>query len=504
MARKQRRSGAIALCLFLNAGLLFAAEQAMEFGKESLWAGIQAMDGIASQPGRWGFQDLVLSDGAYAPDSSTELLLHFDAPGSSDATGSYSLAGPAAVLSTTSSAHGAASAAFTGGRTGVSYLGGRDSLFAMGAVWSDFTIEFWLAPATLSNGETILSWTASARDAPGGPLISQGLRAFIRDRKIAWEFRNLFVLPSGARVPVTLAGTRQLLPRAWHHHLVRFDARLGLLEYVIDGVPEAITHVTDTGSETGSIAVPAVGTAYAAPLTLGAGYTGFLDELRVSRRFVDDAVLTRFLGRTGAATSRIIDLGFSSTKVTRFDAVDTTPSDSSVEFYYQASDTWNGKAVLNSDTDWIPFTPGADLGDTLKARYLQLRVELYPDGSRTVSPRLSSLAVVYEPNTPPAPPAGLTVSAGNGKVTLTWRKVNDINVKGYMVYYGPAPHNYLGTGATPGDSPIDAGSATTIEISGLTNGSLYYFAVTAYDSSLPRQQSGFGAEVSARPSRIYK
>jgi hypothetical protein len=93
---------------------------------------------------------------------------------------------------------------------------------------------------------------------------------------------------------------------------------------------------------------------------------------------------------------------------------------------------------------------------------------------------------------------------GNGKVTLTWRKVNDLSVKGYLVYYGSSPRNYLGTGATQGDSPLDAGSATTIEIDGLDNGSLYYFAVTAYDTSTPRQQSEFGAEVSARPSRIYK
>jgi hypothetical protein len=77
-------------------------------------------------------------------------------------------------------------------------------------------------------------------------------------------------------------------------------------------------------------------------------------------------------------------------------------------------------------------------------------------------------------------------------------------VKGYLVYYGSSPRNYLGTGATQGDSPLDAGPATTITIEGLENGSLYSFAVTAYDGSEPRQQSEFSPEVSARPSRIYK
>ena len=44
-------------------------------------------------------------------------------------------------------------------------------------------------------------------------------------------------------------------------------------------------------------------------------------------------------------------------------------------------------------------------------------------------------------------------TAGNGKVTLTWRKVNDLDVKGYMVFYGTSPHNYLGTGAQQGRLP---------------------------------------------------
>jgi hypothetical protein len=285
---------------------------------------------------------------------------------------------------------------------------------------------------------------------------------------------------------------------------LRFDSRDGLLEYLLDGLPEAIVHVTDTGRETGSVAVPVLGTAFAGPLVLGAGYTGYLDELRVSRRFVQDPVLSRFLGKTGVATSRIIDLGFSATRIARIESVESTPSDSGIEFSYQAADTWGGRKVLKSDTDWVPFVPGSDFGETLRARYIQLRVELAPDGTRTKSPRLSSLRIVYEPNLPPAPPAGLVVTPGNGKVTLTWRKVNDLNLKGYLVFYGTSSHNYLGTGAAQGESPIDAGSATTLEIGGLENGSLYYFAVAAYDASDPRQQSEFSAEISSRPSRIYK
>ncbi len=513
MARKQlQRSGALLVCLLLTALPARGLEKTIELGKESLWADMMSLDGISPLPGRWGFQDLGLSGGEYEADSATEILLHFDSRASTDATGGYRFSGDGVLISDSVSAVGGASAAFTGARAGVGLQAPANGMFAAGAVWGDFTIEFWLFPATLSDGETVLTWNGSERPAAGtapaqgaaGRLLGQSMRCVIRDRKLAWSFENLFTLPGAERLPVALVGTRQMLPRVWHHHLLRFDSRTGLLEYRLDGLPEAIVHVTDTGRETGSIAVPVVGRAYAGPLVLGAGFTGFLDELRVSRRFVDDPVLSRFLGRTGSAVSRIIDMGYSSTRIARIEAVTTTPSDSAIEFSYQVADTWGGKRLLKTDTDWVPFAPGTAFGDALTGRYIQLRVELFPDGTRTLTPRLSSLRVVYEPNLPPTPPAGLVATPGNGKVTLTWRKVNDLDVKGYLVFYGNSPHNYLGTTAAQGPSPLDAGNSTTLEISGLENGTLYYFSVAAYDSSDPRQQSEFSPEISARPSRIFK
>ena len=145
---------------------------------------------------------------------------------------------------------------------------------------------------------------------------------------------------------------------------------------------------------------------------LGAGFTGFMDELRISRRAVDDPVLSRFLGKTGTATTRIIDLGYSSTRIARIESVTTTPGDSGIEFSYQARRHVGRQEVAEKRHDWIPFVPGTDFGESLKARYIQVRVELYPDGTRTNLPRLSSLTVIYEPNLPPAPPAGLACHAG--------------------------------------------------------------------------------------------
>jgi hypothetical protein len=519
MVGRQLRSGALIFCLLLAAGgPAPALEKTIELGKDKMWADVLSMDGVTAVPGRWGFHDLVLSAGEYAPDSATELLLHFDGTATADATGAYSLGGTAPVISPSVTALGGGSAAFTGKRAGLLLSGPADGMFAPGAAWADFSIEFWLYPATLSDGETVVSWNGFAREGASTTTgaasqgtgtaavqVGQSLRCYVRDRKLTWDFQGLFELPGGGRLPVTLAGTRQLLPRAWHHHLLRFNSREGLLEYRIDGVPEAIVHTTDTGSESGSIAVPIVGHALSGPLAVGERLTGFLDELRISRRFVEDPALARFSGAAGAVTTTIIDLGHSSTRVVRIDAVTTTPADTGVAYFYQAANAWNGRKLLAPTTaEWTQFTPGTDFKDTLKTRFLQIRVELYPDGSRTRTPHLSDLSIVFEPNVAPPPPAGVVATPGNGKVTLAWRAVKDLTVKGYKVYYGTTPHNYLGTGAGQGDSPLEAGTATTITIDGLANGSLYTFAVTAYDDSEPRQESEFSAEVSARPSRIYK
>jgi hypothetical protein len=496
----------------LLAGLLCAVsapglEQSLELGRDQLWRDMGAYDGVVSGPGRWGFQDLTLAQGAYQADTDTELLLHFDRASEGDATGAWRYTGSGTasgpLIAEAAAAIGTGGAAFQARGDGVTLAGPPGSLFSPGSVWGDFTIEFWLHPATLANGETVLSWEGGVRE--GGGVAVQALRAFFRDRRLVWEARDLFTLPGGRRLSITLTGIRQLLPRAWHHHLLRFDARLGLLEYALDGEVEAVIHATDTGREKGTVAVPMIGSALPGPLAVGPKYTGFLDELRVSRRFVEAPSLARFAGHTGTAVSRILDLGHPATRVVRIETVQATPADSAIFFSYRLSDALGRPASASSGAEagWIPFAPGAVLPDTARGRYLQVMAELFPDGRRTETPSLSSIRIVYEPHLAPLAPAGLTATPGNGKVTLRWRRVDDPEVKGYEVYYGGSPGSYFGEGAAQGASPLDAGNVTQVELTGLENGTLYYFTVVAYDGAEPRQRSVFAAEVGARPSRIH-
>jgi len=73
-----------------------------------------------------------------------------------------------------------------------------------------------------------------------------------------------------------------------------------------------------------------------------------------------------------------------------------------------------------------------------------------------------------------------------GSVTLAWNASTDPIVAGYNVYYGGASGAYT--------NEICAGNATNATISGLVQGTTYYFAATTYASS--GMESPFSSEVS--------
>ena len=88
----------------------------------------------------------------------------------------------------------------------------------------------------------------------------------------------------------------------------------------------------------------------------------------------------------------------------------------------------------------------------------------------------------------PTAPLGVTATPGNGQVTLDWLATNGST--SYNVYYGTAP----GVTTTTGTPVLDV-RAPGVQL-GLTNGTTYYYIVTAVNSF---GESPASAEVSATP-----
>jgi fibronectin type 3 domain-containing protein len=109
----------------------------------------------------------------------------------------------------------------------------------------------------------------------------------------------------------------------------------------------------------------------------------------------------------------------------------------------------------------------------------------------------ASCEVSATPATVPGPPARLTAAPGDRRVTLSWdRPASDggSQVSGYNVYQGTSPG---GEGDTPvNGSPV---TSTSYPVTGLTNGSTYYFTVKAVNAHGPGAAS---AEVPSTPLTV--
>lgn len=91
-------------------------------------------------------------------------------------------------------------------------------------------------------------------------------------------------------------------------------------------------------------------------------------------------------------------------------------------------------------------------------------------------------------NSSPAGAVGPSSATTSNSAALAWDTVTATNLAGYRVYYGTAPGNYL----QPRGQGISVGNVTSYTAIGLSNGTRYYFAVTAFDTS--GNESGYSNE----------
>jgi hypothetical protein len=392
----------------------------------------------------------------------------------------------------------------TGSYAGPMVITARDSeaLFAPGRRIRDFSLEFWLYPLNMENGEQILQWAASLPDAGGGYYAQYLLCSVVKNR-LRWNFNDFFTAPGGGKtLTLSVEGAKPVVPKIWSHHLIRFDADTGLLEYLVNGQTESLVYSTSTGAEGGEPYTPVIGTG--GDFVLGKGYTGMMDEFRIHRRYAGrtgrdfgtEGGIQKYAPAGGRVETETIDLGEESGGILRLEALggritlagnrarneyagqgDFRFGDSSaVQFFLRTGDNpyrW-------TNADWQVVDPGTDLPPVFRGRYIQIAAVFYPSADGETSPYLEELRIVYRFQPPPPPPVRLSAVPRDGAVELSWPDSRAPGVDGYLVYYGIAPGEYFGREAFQGRSPIDVGKRHTLRIEGLDNGTLYYFAVASY------------------------
>lgn len=407
----------------------------------------------------------------------------------------------------------------------------NDALFSPGARIGDFSIEFWIYPYTMENGEQVFSWTASRSNG------FQRIQCVTEKNRLCWSFLNFFTSPDAAKkLDIRFSGETPVVPKTWTHHLIRFDARTGMVEYAVDGKVEIIEYATASGHESAETYTPLVGES--GSFSLGSRYTGLIDEFKLHGVHLNRPTLNKYPA-SGRMETRTIDLGENS-EILKIDArggralMQAGSGGANANTKYGEYGI-NGGTVISSaeyrqggrfrfddhsemqfflrtaenpyqwdPLAWRAFVPGTELPKNIRGRYVQLAVDFYPSADSLASPYLETLQVNYLPALPPLPPSSLIAVALDGGVQLRWKSSPDIETIGYLVYYGTEKDDYFCEDALPGISPIDAGKQNSLLINGLSNGVLYHFRVAAYDRRSPGKPTlfhvgEFSREVSARP-----
>jgi len=518
---------------FLNSGLYALQEQTLNIGANAGWNLIRSRNGIAEIQSIRPHSVLALSSvQRRETDTSLDMYLSFDEENSNlfaDKSNNYDITVSSGISKGDHrlSRIGSGAAWFSGrliysiGTEDPSLMEplrvvpkSRNALFSAGKIIQDFSIEFWLFPTNMENGEHILSWTATGQNSRN-EFFLQRIQLVASRNRLNWSFVNFFAISQDVRLEnVNLNGFTTLLPKTWSHHLIRFDAGTGLLEYLVNGKPEDMIHVTQNARERGQVFYPFIG--QGGRFILGGRFMGLLDEFKVYSRRLSDSQIYKYSPQGGRIESETIDLKNRNTTIVKIDAAggriftaggmirnEYTESGnfqfadhSTIQFFIRASESpysWG---------EWRSFTPGVELPPDIRGRYIQIAAMFYPSGDGETTPYLDNIRIMYRPDFPPRPPVYFVASARDGAVELNWRVSPDINVGGYLVYYGTSPGVYFGEGSYLGDSPIDVGMNTSVRINGLRNGTLYYFAIAAYDRQDSNYIGVFSREVTARPLRM--
>jgi hypothetical protein len=138
--------------------------------------------------------------------------------------------------------------------------------------------------------------------------------------------------------------------------------------------------------------------------------------------------------------------------------------------------------LANGNTTGVTF----NLTTTLAAGdALDFVINRGADGNNAYDSTAFDPTITFSPTTTSTTSTTPPPSTGTAAVTLSWNQNTESDLSYYRVHYGTSSRSY--------SNSIGVGTTTSSTISGLTPGTIYYFALTAVDTS--GNQSSYSQEV---------
>nr|MDA3950329.1 hypothetical protein [Spirochaeta sp.] len=465
----------------------------ISLGGRAGWGELETSRGAAFARGWRGGDDIVLADQAAAQAHDTDLFAGFDRS-ANDVSGRYRVGPVDRVRHITHAARFGGGALAFDGQSALALYPLDGSIFTPYATSPSFSIDIWLYPTGTREGTEILRWNGAF--LAGATPTLQSIRFHIDQGLFRWDLRNVVARFDGENremTSVSLSGRRGPVPQRWTHHRLRYDAGRGQLTYLVDGVPAAITYITESGREDNRAYALIFGDDTGDGLVLGRGYHGVIDELRIERAARSDLRIERYDGSPAEIITAPIQLGPGGGSVYAVRPRTETPGNTDVRVYYRVGNRTTGSEWIELDRSGE--TPAAPAGS-----YIQIRSVLLPDASADRTPRLQAVEIAYEPHSAPPTPRrvrGTSVPAG---VTVEWEPVMTDRSTEYRVLFGEHPGRY--TGAHGVRSPVRITDGTTAVIDGLEPDRSYVFAVESVDQY--GQRSALSREIEVRAGRVRR
>lgn len=487
------------LLVFLQITALSAETYVL--GGKNGWSDITVLQGITSGKGRYGYQSLELDTNQHTVSESTDLFLDFEDSSFYDRAGKYEIISNGTFKSSRSIR--GKGAALCRNKGGIVLRGNESSFFGNESPAGSFLIDFWICPSTVDNGEVIMNWRSSR--IIGSQIVYQVINLSFYQNKLMMIFSNIFDGYTADKGDIVLYTTKSIIPNTWSHHVIEFLEEAGTLEYRIDGELECIKYITDNGHENGTIFPAVMGNA--ADFEICPTYTGLIDDFMILRTYddvsdefiskkTDDFNFEHYVVSGGRFESKPI-MFREGTTINSLTAETKIPPQTDVHFYIRGGDNYFN--WTKDYPEWIQVNSGEKI-ENLSGMYFQIAADLFPDGAGNNSPSVTSITLDYTCLPEPLPPVKIKAEKGDSSVKLTWSSSIEDTAGGYYIYYGNRPGEYLGRAAVEGHSPINAGNVNTYTLTGLKNGTIYYFAVAAYSKIDSRIVGPLSKEVYARPA----